>query len=137
MYESENDPPDRQEAGKTHEGAEPTTVCFDYIKSSFFRIIHVDGVVGGLTPRLDIQMNFWSERFPIPKQVVHRREPDGGLGEEILAERLTRDAIIREVEAGIVLDFYTAKAIRDWLNKRIEEVEKILAAQGQKDQAKP
>src|SRR5438132_987555 len=32
---------------------QPDRVRFDYLKSGLFRIIHADGVVGGLTPRLD------------------------------------------------------------------------------------
>ena len=64
-------------------------VRFDYIKSAAFRVIHADGVVGGVTPRLDVHMDFWSERFPIPQQVVHAVNSDGTLGDEIKAERQT------------------------------------------------
>ena len=102
-------------------------ICFDYVKSSLFRIIHADGAIGGLTPCLGVQLHVWSERFPIPKQVVHPLNPDGTLGQEIAKDRVSRANIIREVEAGIVFDFETAKAVRDWLNERIEEVEKILS----------
>jgi hypothetical protein len=107
--------------------AEPNRVRFDYIKSASFRVIHVDGVVGGLTPRLDVHMDFWSERFPIPQQVVHRVNADGNLGDEIKPERKTREAIVREVEAGVVMDLDTARAFRDWLNDRIAEIEQVLA----------
>src|SRR5438874_1780807 len=96
-------------------------VRFDYIKSNLFRVIHADGVVGGLTPRLDIHMDFWSERFPIPQRVVHTLTDDGTLGEELKTERLTREGIVREVEAGVVLDLEVAKAFREWLTDRIAE----------------
>ena len=111
--------------GETAETPEKR-VRFDYLKSGLFRVIHADGVVGGLTPRLDVHMDFWSERFPIPKQVVHALTNDGTLGEEIKSERTTREAIVREVEAGVVLDLETAKALRDWLTDRIAEAQKLL-----------
>lgn len=100
-------------------------VRFDYIKSTAYRVIHADGVVGGLSPRLDVQMNFWSERFPIPKQVVHVVQPDGTLGDEVPSERSVRQAIVREVDAGVVLDLEVAKALVHWLAERIEEAETI------------
>lgn len=103
---------------------ETPVVNFDYIKSNFFRVIHADGAVGGLTPTGNIQLNFWSQRRPIPKQVSHPiHQDDAGnehLGEEIKREQ--RDAVVREVESGIVMDLGTAIAIRDWLQRQIQEL---------------
>jgi hypothetical protein len=120
-------------------GSEPEAqpdrrVRFDYIKSGSFRVIHADGVVGGLTPRLDIHIDFWSERFPIPQQVAYALNQDGTLGEEVKEERKTRDSIVREVEAGVVMDLESVRAFRDWLNDRIAEVERILAEHGPQNQ---
>lgn len=103
----------------------PDRICFDYIKSGSFRVIHADGVIGGLTPRLDVHMDFWSERFPIPQQVTHLVNKDGTLGEEVKADRKSRKSIVREVEAGVVMDLETAKEFRDWLTERINHIEKI------------
>lgn len=72
-------------------------------------------------------MDFWSERFPIPKQVVYVLNSDGTLGDEVKSERQARTAIVREVDAGVVMNLETVRAFRDWLNDRIAEVEKILA----------
>jgi hypothetical protein len=127
MAEHENSAETLSPSGGASETALPQKIRFDYIKSAAFRVIHADGVVGGLSPRLDIQMNFWSERFPIPKQVVHAVQQDGTLGEEIQAERSTREAIVREVDAGVVLDLEVAKALQEWLKTRITEAERILA----------
>lgn len=122
MAEEEHKPADGKPDGESSE----RRVRFDYLKSALFRVIHADGVVGGLTPRLDVHMDFWSERFPIPKQVVHALTSEGTLGEEIRSERTTCEAIVREVEAGVVLDLETAKALRDWLTERIAEAQKLL-----------
>jgi hypothetical protein len=98
-------------------------VKFDYIKSNFFRVVHADGVFGGITPRLDIQMDVWSERQAIPKEVVHELRPDGTLGEEMREERVVRDAIVREVEVGVVIDVGLAKSMINWLQEKIERIE--------------
>lgn len=102
-------------------------VKFDYIKSNFFRVVHADGVLGGLTPRLDIHMDVWSERQAIPRELVHELKPDGTLGDELKEERTARDAIVREVEVGIVIDVALAKAMIDWLQEKINRIEETRA----------
>jgi hypothetical protein len=99
---------------------------FDYIKSNHFRIIHMNGVWGGNAPRRGlIQMFVWSERWPIPRQTVHKIKPDGSIGDEIDSERISRDSIVREVEVGIVMDINDAKRLRDWLNDKITGFERL------------
>lgn len=105
-----------QEAGR---------IRFDYIKSNYFRVIHIDGVFGGNAPRAGlIHMAIWNERWPIPKQSTFEFNPNGQLGKEIEEERVTRDAIVREVECLLIMDITNAKVIRDWLNEKIANLEK-------------
>jgi len=99
--------------------AGPAEVKFDYIKSNFFRVVHADGAIGGPTPNGNIQMNLWSQRAPIPTHVVYQMS-GGVIGNEV--EREQRDAIVREVEAGIVLDLPTAISVRDWLDRQIQSL---------------
>ena len=96
---------------------------FDYLKSNFFRVVHADGVFGGVTPSLDIHMDVFSQRSPIPKKVVHEVKPDRTVGEEIVDERVIRDAIVREVEVGVVFNLAMAKLMVDWLNDKIRFIE--------------
>lgn len=112
-------------------GQRSDTIEFDYIKSNHYRVIHADGAVGGSTPTGYIQMDVWSQRRPIPDKVVHALE-DGYLGEEVSRE--SRAGIIREVEAGILLDVRAAIAMRDWIDRQIEELaEHLNAAQDQEE----
>ena len=101
----------------------PAKIKFDYLKSSLFRVIHADGVWGGVTPRGQIQMTFWNERAAIPTQMTYEASDDGKVGDEIKAERQSRDAIVREVEALVILDLVTAKSVLKWLQARIEFAE--------------
>lgn len=103
---------------------EKKKVRFDYIKSNYFRVIHAEGVIGGLGPRGQVQIAIWNERWPIPKQTAHELDSRGILGEEVRQDRVTRDAVVREVEAEIVMDLDTARKTREWLQKMIEAAEK-------------
>jgi len=96
-------------------------IRFDFIKSNYFRVIHVEGVFGGSSPRGLISMAVYNERWPIPKQII-KEFKNGRPGEEI--ERASRDAIVREVEAQLVMDVPTAKVICKWLQEKISNIEK-------------
>ena len=108
---SEGDPSDERE--KIH---------FHYIKANHFRVVHADGVHGGVTPRGYIQMNFYSERSAIPKVSVYAIA-DGKLAEEIREERIQRDGPVREVEVGVVMDLPLAKSFLRWLKEKIDALE--------------
>lgn len=103
------------------EPEKPKEIKFHYIKSNFFRTVHCDGVLGGLTPHPNIIMNFYSERQAIPRIVTQEIRPDMTLGQEI--KKVGREGIVREVEISISMSLPTAQALRDWLNLRLKEVE--------------
>jgi hypothetical protein len=108
----------------------PDFVVFDYIKSNFFRVIHIDGVHGGISPKLNmIQMAFFSERQAIP-QTEKFALKKGQLGE--IESRKTREAIIREVEVEALMDIDAAKALRQWLDEKIQLREKLISQVGKK-----
>ena len=50
---------------------------------------------------------------------------DGQIGPEIIGKRQSRKAFVREVEIDVVLDLSQAIAVRDWLNDKISQVEKL------------
>jgi hypothetical protein len=101
----------------------PNKIRVEYVKSHLFRTIHADGAFGGATPRLELLITFYSERFPIPKVLTYETSPDG-LGDEIVTERESKEGIIREVEAAVVLDLPTAQFFAQWLNGKVAELEK-------------
>src|SRR5437660_1297541 len=64
-------------------GGNDQTVEFHYIKSPQFRVIHVDGAIGGSAPRGKLFVNIFSERIPIPRRQVFRLNADATLGPEL------------------------------------------------------
>lgn len=91
----------------------PSSVKFYYRKGRFFKVIHVDGVIGGPTPERAVFVALYNQRSPIPKEIEQTLEPDGSLGPEV--GRKGKDGIFREVEVGIVLTPKAAEEIGQFL----------------------
>jgi len=104
--------------------AEPAekTIDIHYEKSNLFRVIPVEGAYGGLTPHGKILMSVFNERLPLPKVVTHEHDA-GHLGKEV--GRISREGVFREVEAALLMDIQTARAVRKWLGEKIDQVDKL------------
>lgn len=104
-----------------------TEIALHYLKTPDYRSFHVDGVFGGPTPRGNIYMEFFLERAVTPQTVVHKVTKAGRLGKELGREG--KIGIIREVEAGAVMDLKTAELMRDWLDSKIKTLKKQIRTQ--------
>ena len=102
----------------------PGRVRIEHQKSQSFRVIHADGAYGGTSPRLQLFIAFYSERFPIPKVLTYEASATGAPEREIVAERESKEGVIREVEVGVTLDLTAAKGFAAWIMKQVEELEK-------------
>src|SRR5262245_36343231 len=108
--------------------AKPTVVSgkelqFHFEKGSYFRVIHVDGAFGGISPGSQLlHMAVFNERQPLPKSITHQMD-HGKLGPEIMDKREGRSGIFREVEADLVMNVDTAIAIRAWLDEKIVQIQ--------------
>jgi hypothetical protein len=115
----------------------PSSVEFNYVKSSYFRIIHVNGAFGGFSPDGNLFMAVFSERPALPDVTVQAVGSSGQLGTELLEQRkITEKGIVRELEAGLAMDVRTARAIIQWLKERIDLAEKLAAETQQKSEVK-
>lgn len=94
-----------------------SNIKFHYIKSNFFRVIHVDGAIGGITPARQIFVSLFSERAALPKMIEQTIKLDGTLGEEVAREG--KEGIVREVEVGIELSLNAAQGLADWLYNQV------------------
>ena len=100
----------------------PGAIDFHFIKSAHYRVIHADGVWGGVTPSGNIALSIFSERLPIPTLVKNRIKDDSQIGEEIAEERNTRTGVVREVETEVIMNKATATVFLDWLKRYVEEL---------------
>jgi len=107
---------------------------FFYVKSTGFRVVHADGIHGGVVPTgKHLHMAFFNERNPIPKSQVYQAK-DGRLGAKPIRVD-EKDGIIREVEFEAIMTVSTAKAIRQWLDSVIQSAE-MLQEQNRNDDAR-
>jgi hypothetical protein len=97
----------------------PTSIKFHYIKSAQFRVIHVDGMIGGLTPRAGIHIALYSERPAIPQQTVQALKEDGTLGDEVVDRRVGKEGVVREMEVDAIMDADVARALHAWLGEQL------------------
>ena len=106
-------------------------VRFHYIKSNLFRVIHVDGAYGGITPSGDIHCAVYSERGAIPQVTEHLVTETGFLeDQQVVLEG--KAGLVRELDADLVLSLAAAGELRDWLTKRIDELSASLAKKDKK-----
>lgn len=102
-------------------------VTLQYVKTSDFRVHHVDGVYGGILQNGQIHMALFSERASLPERRVHEINPDGRLGP--IVEKVD-SPLVFELSADVHMTLDTAKRIQDWLSNKIRELEESKPATG-------
>lgn len=118
------------------ERTRPSSIMFHYIKSNFFRVIHLDGAIGGVTPSRDIFVSLFSQRGALPKVIEQVVLPDGKLGEE--TKREGKNGIVREMEVGVTMNANAAKDLADFLYAQIKLLEQSkLETPSSPEDAKP
>lgn len=116
----------KQKPTRAAEASPPSEVVFHFIKSNHFRVIHVDGAWGGVTPRLQIHFALYNERPPIPQRVEHEIADDGTLAEESRDKRVSRGGLVREVETEVIMDIETAVSLANFLKEKVDEAKALL-----------
>jgi hypothetical protein len=101
-----------------------------FVKSTFFRVIHADGVWFGGDPNGNIHLAFFNERQPIPEQIVATGGPHGIVEDE--SQRVAKDGVEREIEIDVVLSFQTATFINNVLGENLKNMREALKSQGAK-----
>jgi hypothetical protein len=104
----------------------PESVRFHYIKSPHFLTVHVDGAIGGPTPRGLLHAAIYAERAAIPTSTVQPVLADGRLGDEIQAERVGKEGVVRELQVDLVMDLPAAQSLYKWLGEHVGKLEALL-----------
>lgn len=113
-----------QEAKKEVREENPKQVDFFFEHDPSYRIAPVNGVWGGLTPRVDsIRVDFFLESLALPSQITQRVEEGGALSEEI--KRDPPKKIVRHVQFGAIMSPEVAESIAEWLKGKVEEYRRL------------
>jgi hypothetical protein len=126
-------PPDNETPTTESLGTPSPRVKFHYLKSSHFRVVHVDGVIGGLAPRGFLHLAVYSERPALPRLLEYQVEADGLLSAAPVAQE-GREGVVREMEVDLVMDLTAAIALHHWLGNQLESILKAPAEQAQQEE---
>ncbi|OGS35865.1 MAG: hypothetical protein A2293_07360 [Elusimicrobia bacterium RIFOXYB2_FULL_49_7] len=100
---------------------ESKTVVFHNKISPNFQQVSVDGAHGGISPQGKININFFAERFPIPKSSSIEVQENKVV--KVTDSDDSKIGIIREFHFGAYMSADTAKGIATWLLDRVKELE--------------
>ena len=98
----------------------PTKITFRFEKDENYRLIPVNGVWGGPTPRGDIMVDLFHESYARPEVVAHEVTPGGQIGKQV--EHTPTIEIRRKIFVGMVLTVEQAESIGRWLREKAREV---------------
>src|SRR5450759_3086051 len=93
-------------------------ITFKYVLPEDLRDLYVNGLYGGVTPRNELYVHFYSERHAIPKKTTHEIDTNDTLGAELATEK--GGDVVRLVQTSIMMDVGTAIVFRNWLNEKID-----------------
>lgn len=99
-----------------------------YLKSSAFREVICDGVIGGITPKGRIWFGAYNERGPVPRTLTYEFDVPPGTTVTVdeantkPAQVDSRQGIIRTLEVGMTFDLDTARRLHKWLGERIDQM---------------
>ncbi|MGV8057871.1 MAG: hypothetical protein AB2L12_07620 [Smithellaceae bacterium] len=99
-------------------------ITFKYVHPDNLRDLYANGIYGGVTPRGELYIHFYSERHPIPKKATHKIDDHGVLSTDGDVE--IGGDVVRLVQSSVILDIGTAIALKDWLIEQINYAETIL-----------
>ena len=106
----------------------PTKVKFVYKRAEDYQQCFVDGAYGGFSPRGDFVCDFFFEFKEGPtEQEANIREGVDQLDYVKPAPREMAE-FTREVRLGIIMSPQEMINLRDWMNKRIDEVKEKFSA---------
>lgn len=100
---------------------------FHYQKTQQYSVLHVDGCIGGPTPRGILSLSFFSERSAIPRigrrTILAQDEGQVTAGPEEVTDSL--DGIVRQIDTTVMMDLRTAQELHQFLGEQIALMQNI------------
>ena len=101
----------------------PPKIRYEYEVAPEARLNYAHGVWGGINPQGEIEMNFYMESDKIPAYSERLVSPDGSLGHEMAPGAEEARVITRSINAKVVLNYQTARAVLEWLEDKVDMLE--------------
>lgn len=101
----------------------PGKIRYEYQDDNNIPLQYAHGVWGGINPQGEIEINFYVEQDKIPRISERYLKPDGSFGPEITSAEDGTRVVNRKIQAKILVNHHTAKALLGWLAEKIENLE--------------
>lgn len=98
-------------------------VKFKYVIPDHIKDCHVSGAWGGLLNNGMLHLHLFNERPPIPNHITVEVNEDGSTSE---IDKDTGGDVVRLIQASVIMDMTTANALRDWIDRMINNFEEQL-----------
>ncbi len=108
-----------------HERKLPQSVRYEYCEESKVKLNYAHGVWGGVNPRGEIELNFYSESDKAPEYVECLVDAHGTLGPELVPEGAKQRTIVRTIHNKVLLNYHTAYAVMQWLEEQLESLDAV------------
>ena len=89
-------------------------------KSSFFRVVHADGTLCGLSPAGNVSLTFYNDRAAFPKEMIEGVNGEGLVTGEVREKRNEPEGYARELETQIVMSKEAAMRLWRWLGEEFK-----------------
>ena len=112
----------REAAGgpaKANSVAIPKKIEFVFKRDEGYRLIPVNGIWGGVTPRGDVKADLFHEAQSQPEAITHEPTPEGGLRD--VKRTPPVNVFQRTLFAGMVLSPEQAESIGLWFQQKARE----------------
>ena len=100
----------------------PSKIRFEYNVRDDVRQQYTHGVWGGVNSQGEVEMNFYTEADKLPDFSERSINPDGTLGPELVPHS-DEKRLVRDVHSRIVMNYHTARALREWLDEKLSSIE--------------
>jgi len=101
----------------------PDQIRYSYVSEPGLHQHIVHGVWGGVNPHGEIEVCFYDESDTLPKYTEQTIGADGAPGPERMPPDDGARHIVRHIHTRVLLNYNTARAVLEWLEDRIDEME--------------
>ena len=101
----------------------PERIRYEYEKDHNAKPHYAHGVWGGINQQGEVELNFYTESDTIPAFTECILGPDGLLGPEEAGTDAKVKVLTRHVHSRVILNYYTAKAVLEWLQDQVDFLE--------------
>lgn len=110
-------------------------VRFVFKEADDFKLVHINGVWGGVSPRGELVCNFFFEHTQVPEEEIRFVDEEGALTEKS-KRKPSKPIVVRELRVGISMAKEQAVSVANWMLEKVKEFKQFQVEANEKDESK-